>query len=393
MKAVELAPKYNLLEPWKTLDDWQKEYIAEVGNCFLLCGRQSGKTAAASIKIGTCAANEKSGGDYLVIALTEKQAYQLFHKTLMFLEAKFPHMIVRRGNKKPTKHEINLTNGIIIRCYAAGIDGAGLRTFTIKKMFIDEAAPMAREVFTSVTPMLSVTKGTLDIMSTPRGKEGYFYECSKKDTFTKFYVNAEDCPRHTKEFLDDEKENMSALEYAQEYRAEFLDELRQFFPDKLIKECMQLKRRETISPGKRYYLGVDIARMGKDETTFEIVDATDRENMEHIENLILKKQLLTQTAKQIIQLNRNYNFKQIFIDDGGMGVGVLDMLLDNDDTKRKVVAINNTSRPLTRDEKEKKKLIKEDIFNNLLSLMERNKIKLLKDEDLFLSLKSVNVDI
>ena len=42
--------EYDILKPWETLDPWQKEYIESEGNCFLLTGRQSGKSTAMSIK-------------------------------------------------------------------------------------------------------------------------------------------------------------------------------------------------------------------------------------------------------------------------------------------------------------------------------------------------------
>ena len=205
---------YDIFKPWLTLDPWQKEYIKQTGNCFLLCGRQSGKSAAASIKFGTRAATIPKS-IILMIAYTEKQAYPLFLKTLMFLEAKYKHMIAKPA---PTKHIINLKNGSVIMCYAAGLTGEGLAGYTVTDLVIDEAAPMAREVFIKVTPMLSVTGGSLDILSTPRGKEGYFYECSDhpdlgdriKPNFTRFYVSAETCPRHSKEFLENEKAGMSS---------------------------------------------------------------------------------------------------------------------------------------------------------------------------------------
>ena len=333
-----------------------------------------------------------------MLAFTEKQAYNLFFKTLMYLKTFYPHMI-KRGSDKPTKHQIHLKNNSIIMCYAAGLTGEGIRTFTITDLVIDEAAPMAREVFIATMPMLSVTKGNVDLSSTPRGKhdkdgkEKYFYSCSKDDTFTKFYVSAEDCPRHSKEFLKSERERMTRLEYAQEYLAKFLDELRQVFPDDLIKKCCILKRREIILKERRYYLGVDIARMGEDESTFEIIDRTDKENLIQVENQVTKKTLTTETTKRILNLNKIYDFSQIFVDDGGMGVGVFDQLLDEDETKRKVIAINNEARPLDKEGLRKKKVLKEDIYNNLVMLMEREKIKLLDDPEIALSLKSVQFEL
>ena len=80
--------------------------------------------------------------------------------------------------------------------------------------------------------------------------------------------------------------------------------------------------------------------------------------MEQVENQITKKTLTTETTAHIIGLENLYNFKQIFIDDGGMGVGVFDQLLDTEATRRKTVAINNMARPLDREEKKKKRVKK-----------------------------------
>ena len=382
----EKSQSYNLLEPWKTLDKWQKEYIEAEGNCFLLCGRQSGKTAAMSIKFGRRAVKNKDR-TILMLAFTEKQAYNLFFKTLMYLEACYPKMI-KRGKDKPTKHEINLKNGSKIMCYAAGLTGEGIRTYTVTDLVIDEAAPMAREVFIATMPMLSVTGGALDVSSTPRGKSGFFYECSLRDDFKKFYVSAEDCPRHDKKYLEEQKKTMSELEYAQEYLAMFLDELRQFFPDELIKEVCILKRTPR-RPKRDYYMGLDIAGMGKDETTYEILDGTNKKEIIQVENIIKKKQRTTETAENIIQMDKFWRFNKIGLDDGGLGVGVFDYLLEKDNIKRKVIALNNAKRNIDREGKRSKKLLKEDMYNNLLAMMERREIKLLDDKEILLSLKSV----
>ena|SRR3990167_1979609 len=387
---------YDINKPWLTLDDWQKDYIAEDGNCFLLCGRQSGKTTAMSIKIAEKAVNEKKACDYLVVAFTERQAYALFFKTLTYLKARYPNMI-KRGVDKPTMHEINLTNGVCIMCYACGQSGTGLRTYTLKRLFIDEGAPMNREIFTSISPMLSVAGGSMDIASTPRGKVGYFYECSKRDDFKKFYISAEDCPRHNKEFLESERKSMTKLAYAQEYLAHFLDDLRQFFPTELIKKCMTISRgfsdntRTTLFPSGDLYLGVDCARLGEDQSVLLSVHKK-KDRIEMIDMEILEKTLTTETAKRILIADQKYKYNKIYIDDGGVGAGIFDQLLYNDQTRGKVIAINNASKSLTKDDKKKRRLLKEDLYDNLLKLMEQGKVDLWDDDDLFLSLKSVQYE-
>jgi len=71
-----------------------------------------------------------------------------------------------------------------------------------------------------------------------------------------------------------------------------------------------------------------------------------------------------------------------------MGAGVLDQLLITNQTRRKVIGINNASRGIDNQEK-RKKLIKEDLYNNLLRLMERGEIQLLDDDELKASLSCI----
>ena len=382
--------EYDIFKPWKTLDKWQKEYIATEGNCFLLCGRQSGKTTAASIKFGELAATVDKR-IILMIAETEKQAYNLFFKTLMYLQAKHPKMIKGR----PTKHVIELMNNSIIMCYAAGIDGSGLRTYTLTNLVIDEAAPMAREIFVATMPMLSVTGGTMDIMSTPRGKGGFFFECSDqcekvKRNFTRFYVSAEDCPRHDKDFLDEQKEAMSELEYAQEYLAKFLDDVRRVYTDEMIKKCCIAKRRETIEKGKRYYLGADLAGLGEDDNTYEIFEKVSKEKIIQVENITEKKTL--EAAERIIKFEKQYKFKGIGVDDGGPGFGIWSELMRESSTKRKTLALNNSSRDTDFEGTRSKSLLKVDMHMALMSEMQHGRIELLDDDELVASLKSVQFE-
>jgi hypothetical protein len=94
------------------------------------------------------------------------------------------------------------------------------------------------------------------------------------------------------------------------------------------------------------------------------------------------------STRKIISLNQLYNFKQIYVDSGGMGVAVCDMLREVDSTKRKVVEINNASRPYTHDGRTKK-ILKDDLYANLLMQMEHGRITLLNDPEVKSSLRSM----
>jgi len=398
------------------LDHWQRKFLDTEGNKILCTGRQVGKSVICGIDAGEWAvANPKS--NILIIAPTERQAYALFDKVLNHLYNNHMSKILM-GDKKPTKSKIQLENGTTIWCLPAGLSGKGIRFLTIHRLYIDEAAYVDHEVWTAVTPMLLTTGGRTILLSTPFGTTGFFYDVlSNKDNayqnWTRFRTNSEKvvkerevCDTWTEwqreaaiDRLKEERRRMSTLEYAQEYLGEPLDALVQVFPDALIKSCMVMPIRKSVIKGREYYLGVDVAGMGKDESTFEIVEVMRDDTLEHVDHVVTKKTRTTETTDYILSLNRIYDFKRIYVDSGGLGIGVCDQLRLNDDTKRKVVEINNAKRVYHTDatgkvNKElKKKLLKEELYNNLRSLMEQKRVRLLKDHDIFLSLKSVQFEI
>lgn len=107
---------------------------------------------------------------------------------------------------------------------------------------------------------------------------------------------------------------------------------------------------------------------------------------------ITEKTLLTETVQRIKIADRKFNFKKIYLDESGMGYGVFDPLLSDDQTKRKVIGINNASRSLDNDDKHKKRIMKQDLYSNVLWLMENSKLELFNDENILLSLRSIQYE-
>ena len=97
-------------------------------------------------------------------------------------------------------------------------------------------------------------------------------------------------------------------------------------------------------------------------------------------------------------LDKKFNFEKIFIDagSGGLGVSVLDICLEVDQIKRKMVAIDNAQRVISYtngDEPEKKTgLFKNDLYDNLRALMEQGFLTLLDDEEVIDSLRSIQYE-
>jgi len=386
------------------LDKWQKEVLEVKGNLALCSGRQVGKSTVIAIKAGETAIKGKK--TIMIIAATERQALLLFEKVLSYIYINHKAMI-KKGSDKPTKHQLKLTNGSVIHCLPTGDSGYGIRGYTINELYADEAHFIGEEVWAAVTPMLATTGGRITLLSTPFGSEGYFYRCFHDKKFTAIHVSTEDVaesreePQRTNmlEFLKDEKERMTKLQYQQEYLGLFVGGIKRFLSDELIKEiCTKDPSLKCVKIGD-YFQGIDIARMGGDETVLTTMDRINREYATQVDLTIPDAQTLTDTARLIIHKDIGMRHKKIFMDDGGLGVGVFDILYDDPQTKRKVVGLNNASREVERTinrgktKIKSKNLLGEDMAIFFKNLAEKGKIKLFKDPRLIQSLRSMQMDV
>ena len=95
---------------------------------------------------------------------------------------------------------------------------------------VDEAARVPDELYYSIRPMLAVSDGRLFALSTPFGTRGWWYQAWRSsEDWAKFQVAASECPRISKDFLDEERRTLGEWWYAQEYDCEFMDAAAQPF--------------------------------------------------------------------------------------------------------------------------------------------------------------------
>lgn len=365
------------------LDDWQKEYISHEGNTVVRAGRQSGKSFAESLRVALFALLNDNTST-LIIASVDRQSIELLEK----VKSQIIGLAQNQIKGRPTFHKVELKNGSIIRAEPAGQTGYGLRGFTVDKLVADEAHYIPEAVFVAVQPMLATTGGTIDLLSTPRGNAGFFYDCCQnKEDFYEIHVKSEDCPRITDEFLKQQRKALTKLQYAQEYEAIFLDALQAFFTKKLIDSCIGTSN---ITNG-RNFLGVDFAGYGGDENAF--VTLENNKDKSFLKAYRTTERVAAwETVNTILDLNKEFNYKKIGVDDGGLGTPILDYLLTHSSLKRKTIGLNNASRQITTEGREKK-LLKEDMYGNLKIMMEQGLLKFASDDELIRSLTSIQFEI
>ena len=104
---------------------------------------------------------------------------------------------------------------------------------------IDEASRVPDDLVAAVRPMLATTNGRLAVLSTPSGKRGFFHETwTQGEGWERFRVTGEECPRISKEFLEEQRQELGPLKYAQEFGCEFVDAETSVFNSDLIQKAL-----------------------------------------------------------------------------------------------------------------------------------------------------------
>jgi hypothetical protein len=88
---------------------------------------------------------------------------------------------------------------------------------------IDEASRVGDGMYDALRPMLAVSNGDLWMMSTPDGKQGFFYDTWQHggEHWHRVSVQATECARISAEFLEEQRREMDAARFAQDYLCEF----------------------------------------------------------------------------------------------------------------------------------------------------------------------------
>jgi hypothetical protein len=115
------------------------------------------------------------------------------------------------------------------------------RGFTAPAMvMIDEASRVPDEIYLAMRPTLISGNGDLWMMSTPKGKRGFFYEtwAHGGEHWTRILATAEGCARIAPHVLEEERTEMGEAWYRQEYLCEFVQADDAVFREDDVDACL-----------------------------------------------------------------------------------------------------------------------------------------------------------
>jgi hypothetical protein len=203
----------------EALDPWQARLIDEPPKRLLACcGRQVGKSTAA----GLCALHAaiyRAPSTIVLISPSLRQSVELY-RTFHAMYARLPG---RPDALYETLTRLELENGSRIISYP-GSERTVRGIASVDLIVVDEAARCGDELVAATRPMLAVSNGAFFALSTPAGKQGWFYEQWLRGIgWHRISIKSTECPRISPEFLQGERDALGLMLFAQEYLCEFHD--------------------------------------------------------------------------------------------------------------------------------------------------------------------------
>jgi hypothetical protein len=198
-------------------DQWQRDFLrSQAPRVLLNCCRQAGKsTAVAALALHT--ALFRPASLVLLLSRTERQSGELFRKVIRFykeLDRPVP-------SAAESALSLELANGS--RVVSLPGNEETIRSFSgVALLVIDEAARVPDELYKAVRPMLAVSRGRLICLSTPFGRQGFFFHAWTGDAdWLRFEVPADQVSRISREYLDHELRELGSSWYNQEFLCSF----------------------------------------------------------------------------------------------------------------------------------------------------------------------------
>ena len=200
-------------------DPWQADVLRSAAPRRLLnCSRQAGKSTVAAVRACHVALYEPRSL-VLMLSPTLRQSGELFRKAKDVLVA----CGVPMSLDEETQLSLKMANGSRI-VSLPGQEGTIRGYSNVRRLIVDEASRVPDALYYAARPMLAVSGGDLDAMSTPFGTRGWWYEAWRSEAaWERYEVPATACPRISPAFLAEERANLGEWWYSQEYECRFMD--------------------------------------------------------------------------------------------------------------------------------------------------------------------------
>jgi hypothetical protein len=203
-------------------DPWQCDLLRSNARQLILnCSRQSGKSTISAV-LAVHEAVYTPGSLTLLLAPSLRQSQELFRKVkdiLVALQSPLAPQIAEESNLR-----LELDNGS--RIISLPGTEATVRGFSnVGLLVVDEAAVCDDALFYAIKPMLAVSGGRIILLSTPRGRRGFFFDVwtNGASDWHRTRITAQECPRISASWLENERRTVPDFWFKQELECEFVE--------------------------------------------------------------------------------------------------------------------------------------------------------------------------
>ena len=311
---------------------WQQEvWNDETRFKIVAAGRRTGKSRLAAWML-ILRALQTEKGHVFYVAPTQGQARDIMWQTL--LELGNPVIISSHINNL----QLKLVNGATISLKGADRPET-MRGVSLRFLVLDEYADMKPEVFEQILrPALADQKGDALFIGTPMGRN-HFYdlyqygELGDDPTYKTWHFTSYSNPLLDSEEIDVAKKSMSSYAFRQEFMASFEARGSEMFKEDWVKFGEPDDDKEEGD----YYVSIDLAGFEEvnkkrtknsnlDETAIAIVKVNP--NGWFVENIIHGRWELSETARKIFEVVRDYEPIRVGIEKGIARQAVMSPLTD-----------------------------------------------------------------
>ena len=310
---------------------WQQEVWNDETRCKIVAaGRRTGKSRLAAWML-ILRALQTEKGHVFYVAPTQGQARDIMWQTL--LELGNPVIVSSHINNL----QLKLVNGATISLKGADRPET-MRGVSLRFLVLDEYADMKPEVFEQILrPALADQKGDALFIGTPMGRN-HFYdlyqygELGDDPTYKTWHFTSYSNPLLDSEEIDVAKKSMSSYAFRQEFMASFEARGSEMFKEDWIK----FGEPDDEEVGD-YYVSIDLAGFEEvnkkrtknsnlDETAIAIVKVNP--NGWFVENIIHGRWELSETARKIFEVVRDYEPIRVGLEKGIARQAVMSPLTD-----------------------------------------------------------------
>lgn len=353
------------MEPWqKDLYELYTDFEHE--KIFIIKAvRQVGKSAMISMLTIIASLKEPKSASKIISPIY-KQAEKLYEDT-----ARIAGPLIAKQNNAGLK--LTFINGSFVE-FSSAESGDNLCGFTVKRsgiLAIDEAAYVDDDTFYSVLlPMTNVYKSDIFIFSTPKARQGFFYDLFMQGTQQDPKIISVDWSKYDlskyldKETLEIYSKKLPRAIFRSEFLSEWLETNESVFAD--YSDLFT----DTYTANNTYYFGIDWSGQGQNDYTAICIMNSLHEMVDIVYFNDLDE---TETLNKILELALKYKPKKITVETNSIGniyYGLLQKMI-----RRAMLPIIVQGFVTTND-------TKDDIISKLQVEIQNKTIKLKRDDEL-----------